>query len=208
MDSLFRSLQDFFPDTLLSDLYFHGQILGGWIIALWVIEILDQYIFRQALDQFGIIPRQQVGLRGIVFAPCLHGGFKHLSANTMPLLVLGWFVLVDGPRTFGIVTSVIWVFGGLAVWLFGRSRSNHIGASGVIFGYLGYVLLRGYLIRSWGAIALAVIAGLLYGSIIWSVLPLRRESSWEGHLFGFLSGGLAAYYLQDIAAFLYQQFGV
>jgi membrane associated rhomboid family serine protease len=73
---------------------------------------------------------------------------------------------------------------------------------------LGYVLLRGYLIQSLGAIALAVIAGLLYGSIIWSVLPLRRESSWEGHLFGFLSGGLAAYYLQDIAAFFYHQFGV
>ena len=208
MDFLIRSLEEFFPDTMPSDLYWHGQILGAWVITLWVIEGLDQLIFRQALDHFGIIPRRQIGLRGILFAPFLHGGFRHLSANTMPLTILGWFVLFDGPRAFAIVTAVVWVIGGLAVWLLGRSRSNHIGASGIIFGYLGYVLLRGYLVQSMGAIILAIIAGLFYGSLIWSILPLRRESSWEGHLFGFLSGGLAAYYLQDIAAILFSRFGI
>lgn len=178
------------------------RILIVFVVSLWVIEGLDQLLFRQALDRFGIIPRRSVGLRGIVLAPLLHGGFQHLSANTMPLLILGSFVLLDGARAFFIVTGVIWLGGGLAVWLLGRSRSNHIGASGIIFGYLGYVLTRGYLIQSRWAIALAMIAGFFYGGLIWSVLPLRRESSWEGHLFGLLSGGVAAYYLQDLAVLI------
>ncbi|NJN23414.1 MAG: rhomboid family intramembrane serine protease [Acaryochloridaceae cyanobacterium RL_2_7] len=196
-------MQNFFPDTLVEDLVFHSQILGAWITALWVIEILDQWLFRNALDQFGIRPREEGGLIGILFAPMLHGGFQHLSANTAPLLVLGWFVLLDGPRVFAIVTTVVWVVGGLGVWLFGRSPSVHVGVSGVIFGYLGYLLSRGYLVQSPAAIALAVISGFLYGGIIWGVLPLRRGSSWEGHLCGFLSGGLAAYYLDQIAVFIY-----
>lgn len=203
VDTFLQSLQDFFPATMVDDLIFHVQILGAWITALWVIEILDQWIFRNALDQFGIRPRQESGLLGVLFAPMLHGGFQHLSANTAPLLVLGWFVLFDGPRTFAIVTAVVWLVGGLGVWLLGRSRSIHIGVSGVIFGYLGYLLFRGYLVQSPGAIVLAVISGLLYGGLIWGVLPLRRGSSWEGHLFGFLSGGLAAYYLDHIAVLIY-----
>ena len=126
----------------------------------------------------------------------------------MPFLILGWFVLLDGERTFVIVTTMTWVLGGLAVWLLGRSRSNHIGASGIIFGYLGYVLMRGYLLQSPKAIALAILASLLYGGLIWSVLPLQRKSSWEGHLFGLVAGGASAFYFQKITDFLDQYVGI
>ena len=162
------------------------------------MEASDQWFFHNALDQFGIIPRKKKGLRGILFAPLVHGGFSHLFANTGPLLVLGWFVLFDGVASFTLVTAFIWLTGGMATWVLGRSRSIHIGVSGIIFGYLGYLLLRGYLVQSFQAIALAIAAGVLYGGMLWGILPLRRRSSWEGHLFGFLSGGIVAYYLESI----------
>lgn len=192
----------------LSEFTQQFKILGGAVLSCWVIESIDQFILKSALDSLGIRPRQISGLKGILFAPLLHGSFRHLSANTMPFLILGWFVLLDGERTFLIVTSVIWLLGGVGVWFLGRSHSNHIGASGLVFGYLGYVLTRGYLVQSPSSIIIAILAGLFYGGIIWGVLPLKRGSSWEGHLLGLLAGAGSAYYLQDIAASLYLQLGI
>ncbi|MEO0535682.1 MAG: rhomboid family intramembrane serine protease [Cyanobacteria bacterium P01_A01_bin.123] len=169
-----------------------AKFLLGFVGLLWLLELVDSLLLRGALNRYGIRPRRLIGLRGIVFAPLLHGDLGHLSANTLPLLVLGGLILLSGGQTWALVTVLVWLIGGLGVWLIGQPRSNHIGASGIVFGYLGFLLMRGYVDRSPGAIALAVLAGLLYGSTLWGLLPLRRGRSWQGHLLGFVVGGLTA----------------
>lgn len=166
-------------------------ILGGLIGLMWAIEIIDQLLGR-ALDQLGIKPRTISGLRGILFAPFLHGGFAHLIANTIPFLTLGWFVMLRRTSDFWIVSTIAMIVGGLGTWLIGAPYTVHIGASGVIFGYLGFLLFRGYFERSFTAILLSVIVVVLYGGLIWGVLPGRIGVSWEGHLFGFIGGAIAA----------------
>ena len=164
-----------------------------WLVAvLWALEIVDLIVFRGGLDGLGIRPRDLDRWWGILAAPLLHGGLTHLIANTLPLVVLGWFVLLRGLNTFASVSGLAVVLGGLGVWLFADPRTIHIGASGLIFGYLGYLLLRGYFERSVSAIIVSVIVAVLYGGALWGVLPGRTGVSWEGHLFGFLSGAASA----------------
>ena len=170
-------------------------LLGGFVLVFWVLEVLDQVVFQGRLDRFGILPRTAVGLRGIVFGPFLHAGFGHVLANTIPFLALGWLVMVRSRRDFWVVTGVTAVVSGAGIWLTGPSRTVHIGASGLIFGYFGYLLLRGYFERSLQALSLSLLVLFLYGSMIWGVLPQRLGVSWQAHLFGFIGGGVAAYWL-------------
>ncbi len=167
-------------------------ILATFVAIFWLLEILDQFVFRGSLDYFGIIPHQVIGLRGILFAPFLHGDFSHLIANTVPFLILGWLVMLQETSDFFIVTGLTMLVGGLGVWLFAAPGSIHIGASILIFGYLGFLLLRGYFQRNIPSILLSILVFLLYGGTIWGVLPSRPGISWQGHLFGFLGGVLAA----------------
>ena len=167
-------------------------ILATFVAIFWLLEILDQFFFRGSLDIFGIIPHQVIGLRGILFAPFLHGDFPHLIANTVPFLILGWLVMLQETSDFFIVTGLTMLVGGLGVWLFAAPGSIHIGASILIFGYLGFLLLRGYFQRNIPSILLSILVFLLYGGTIWGVLPSRPGISWQGHLFGFLGGVLAA----------------
>jgi membrane associated rhomboid family serine protease len=177
--------------TVVSELKQQFRLLGGLVAIMWVAEILDQWVLGQQLDRFGIIPRTLIGLRGIPLAPFLHGNFAHLAGNTLPFLVLGWLIMLRDTQDFLRVTLVVGLASGLGTWLFG-SPGSHIGASGVIFGYLGYLLLRGFFERRLGSISLSLLVGTLYGSMIWGILPLQQGVSWEGHLFGFLGGVLAA----------------
>ncbi|WRH69102.1 MAG: rhomboid family intramembrane serine protease [Planktothrix sp. GU0601_MAG3] len=126
------------------------------------------------------------------FAPFLHGNFNHLVANTLPLIVLGWFVMLRDVKDFFVVTFITIIFSGFGVWLFGSPNTIHIGASGVIFGYLGFLLLRGFFERSFASIALSLVVGWLYGGLIWGVFPSQYGISWQGHLFGFIGGVFAA----------------
>ena len=167
-------------------------ILATFVAIFWLLEILDQFVFRGSLDIFGIIPHQVIGLRGILFAPFLHGDFPHLIANTVPFLILGWLVMLQETSDFCIVTGLTMLVGGFGVWLFASPGSIHIGASILIFGYLGFLLLRGYFQRNIPSILLSILVFLLYGGTIWGVLPSRPGISWQGHLFGFLGGVLAA----------------
>ena len=116
-------------------------ILGTLVGIMWGVEILDTYVLRHGLDILGILPRNPIGLRGILFAPFLHGGFAHLAANTVPFVVLGWLIMLTSISNFLIVSVICMLVGGLATWLFG-ANALHIGASGVIFGYLGFLLAR------------------------------------------------------------------
>jgi membrane associated rhomboid family serine protease len=178
--------------ALTGELKIRVQVLAGLVGLMWLEEVADLLIFQGALDAEGIRPRTEMGLWGILLAPFLHAGFAHLLANTVPLLVLGWLVLLRGLRDFLWVTAVAALVGGLGVWLVGGPNTVHIGASGLVFGYLGYLLLRGYRERSLSAILVAVVAGVLYGSALWGLLPVRRGVSWESHLFGFAGGAAAA----------------
>jgi membrane associated rhomboid family serine protease len=166
-------------------------ILFACVAAAWSVELVDRVAFGGSLERFGIHPRDVPALWGILAAPLLHVGWVHLMANTGPFVVLGWLVMLRRTSDFLVVTVLAMLIGGLGVWLFGAANSIHIGASGLIFGYLGYLLARGYFERSLWALLLGVAAGLLYGGVLWGLLPGQRGISWEGHLFGF-AGGVAA----------------
>jgi membrane associated rhomboid family serine protease len=168
------------------------QILGTLVAVFWILEILDTFVFNHQLDQYGIVPHSFMGLRGILFAPFLHGGFGHLIANTVPFIILGWLVMLQEISDFWIVTFVTMIVGGLGVWIFAPSNTVHIGASSLIFGYLGFLLLRGYFQRNLASIFLSLLVGFLYGGLIWGVFPHQPGVSWQGHLFGFVGGVLAA----------------
>ena len=159
--------------------------------VLFLIELLD-FATGHQLDQLGgVRPRELDGLDGIVFAPFLHASFAHLSGNSVPLLLTGTFVLAAGRKRFLWVTGLIALVSGLGAWLTGPPHTVGIGASGIVFGYLGFLLTRGVVERSWWSIAVGVLIGLLYGWTLTGALPTDQRISWQAHLFG-LVGGVAA----------------
>lgn len=169
------------------------KILLIIIVTFWIIEIIDYLIFKGQLDNFGIRPHKIIGLRGIFFAPFLHGNFSHLIANTIPFMTLGWLTMLQKTRHFYFVSLLSMIIGGLGIWIFGASSSVHIGASILIYGYLGFLLLRGYFQRNIPSILLSSVVFFLYGGLLWGFLPSSMNISWEGHFFGFIGGGFAAW---------------
>jgi membrane associated rhomboid family serine protease len=178
--------------SLLTAVKTQAAVLIALVLLLWLVHLLNVAIFSGQLLNYGIMPGRLVGLRGILFAPLLHGSFAHLLANTLSLVVLGWLTLLGGQRDFWLTTTVVMLTAGLGTWLLGAPNSIHIGASGLIFGYFGRLLLRGYFARSFGAVALSLLVGVMYGSLLWGVLPSSLGISWQSHLFGFLGGAIAA----------------
>jgi membrane associated rhomboid family serine protease len=159
---------------------------------LYLSEALDQFTPLD-LDDDGIRPWSLDGLDGILWAPLLHGGWGHLFSNTVPFLVFGFLAMAGGIRQWLGVTAIIWLVGGLGVWLTGGSPlTSHIGASGVIFGWLAFLLARGFFARSGRQIALAAVLLFLWGGLLWGVLPGAPDVSWQAHLCGALAGVLAA----------------
>lgn len=158
---------------------------------MWVVECAN-FMVGGSLDAYGLVPHSIQGLRGIVFAPFLHGSFAHLIANTLPYLTLGWLVMLRRTSDFVWTSIVVMLISGLGTWLIAPSNSVHVGASGVIFGYLGFLISRGYFERGFIAILLSLTIGVLYGGLIWGVLPGNSGISWQGHLFGFIGGICAA----------------
>lgn len=169
------------------------QPLLVFVALMWLVEIFDWLLFNGALDGLGIVPRDVGGLRGIFLAPLLHGGFGHLAANTLPFLALGLLVRLRHSRQFVAVSLIIIAVSGLGTWLFGPPHTVHIGASGLIFGYFAFLLVAAYYERSPGALGLALLVIVFYGGLLWGALPQGNAISWQGHLFGLIGGGLAAY---------------
>lgn len=156
--------------------------------AVFLVTVLS----GGALLSLGVIPRTTIGLRGLLFAPFLHGSLAHIMANSIPFVVLGWLVMLRDSRHFIPVTLVAMIASGLTAWLFGAPRSAHIGASGVIFGYLGFLILSGWFARSFSSILLSVLVIALWGGMVLGVMPGQAGISWQAHLGGFLGGVLAA----------------
>ncbi|MDX1976176.1 MAG: rhomboid family intramembrane serine protease [Pseudanabaenaceae cyanobacterium bins.68] len=165
--------------------------LGELALLLWVIEIVN-VVLGLRLASWGILPRQPFELWRILVSPFLHFGFAHLAANTLPFLVLGWLIMLRSMSDFVMVSVVTGVGSGLGVWLFSPTYSVTVGASGVIFGYFGFLLARAWFERSLVAIGIAATVMFLYGGIIWGIFPTQLGVSWQAHLFGFLVGILAA----------------
>jgi len=169
---------------------------GGFVVLLWAIEVIDVAASHR-LDRWGIRPRSDEGLVGILAAPLLHGGWDHLLANTLPALVLGFLTLATGLARGLAATAIIWLVGGLAVWLLAGGHSVHLGASGVIFGWVAYLVVQGFVDRDPKEIGIGVVVLIVYGSVLWGVLPGQPGVSWQGHLFGAVAGVIAAVVLRE-----------
>lgn len=167
------------------------MLLFGAVGIAWAFEILDFFLLG-SLDPFGIRPRTISGLAGIGTMSFLHGGFGHLLSNTLPFLMLGGIVLMGGRKVFFIATLIITAIGGGALWTLGPGQTNHIGASLLIFGYLGFLIARGFVEKSVIWITISILVLVIYGGMIAGVLPGQEGVSWQGHLFGFIAGIIAA----------------
>ena len=161
------------------------------VVVIWAVEVVDAMILDDRLQRNGISPRRVDGLDGVLWAPFLHDSFSHLIANTLPLAILGSLVMLHGHRVWWQTTISVVAVAGLATWLFARN-GNHIGASSLVFGYLGFLVGAAVWDRSVRSILLGGVAAVFYGGMIWGFVP-RSGISWEGHLFGAASGFCAAW---------------
>ena len=162
----------------------------GFLSVIWAVETLNGFMGHR-LSTWGILPRAEIGLRGIPLSPFFHGSFNHVLSNTVPFLILGGLVALRGSQKLIGVSLFIIVVGGAGVWLIGRP-AIHVGASGLVFGYFGYLVAAGWYDRKLGSILVAFAVIVLYGGLVVGVLPTVGFVSWEAHLLGLVAGVLAA----------------
>lgn len=167
-----------------------GILMLSWVALLWILEGIDAAT-GNALDTYGISPRDPAELRDVAPAAFLHSGWEHVASNSVPLLVLGFIAALAGLRRFAAVVVTVILVSGLGVWLTAPSNTVTLGASGVVFGLLGYLLVRGFVDRRPWDVLIGIGVAVVYGSLLWGVLPTDTGVSWQGHLFG-LAGGVAA----------------
>src|SRR4051794_26873151 len=166
-------------------------LVAGLAVVMWVVEVVDQ-ILGGRLDRYGIEPHDVDGLAGIVAAPFLHAGWGHLIANTVPFLALGAVIALSGVARVAAVTVIVAVLGGLGTWLVAPSGTDHIGASGVVFGYAAYLIARGAFSRRPLHLLAGVAVLAVYGATLLVSLVPADGISWQGHLFGAIGGVVAA----------------
>lgn len=166
----------------------------GFLIVIWFIEILNvllgNWINDYLYDQ-RIHPRTMRGLVGPLIAPFFHGSLNHLAGNTIPFIVLSGLVILRGAERWIFVSIVIIILGGLGVWLIGRP-AIHIGASGLVFGYFGYLVASGWYDRKISSILISIAVIIFYGGMLFGILPTKGFVSWEAHLCGLIAGVIAA----------------
>jgi membrane associated rhomboid family serine protease len=170
-----------------------GATILSFVALLYLIEAWDA-LHHQELNGDGILPRERDGLTGILWAPLLHANWQHLISNTGPALVLGFLVTLAGMSRFIFATAIVWILGGLGTWLIGSPGST-IGASGLIFGWLTFLIVYGFLTRKVWQIVVGVVVLIYYGTVFLGILPGTPGVSWQGHLCGAIAGVFAAYLL-------------
>lgn len=179
-----------------------GATILTFVALLYLVELIDQ-LMGGRLDSNGIRPLTTDGLWGIVFAPVLHASWQHLVANTVPLLVLGFLMTLAGLSRFVWATVIVWILGGFGTWLIGNVGSacgptDHIGASGLIFGWLTFLLVFGIFVRRFWDIVIGLVVLFVYGGVLLGAMPVLHQCggvSWQGHLSGAVAGVVAAYLL-------------
>ncbi|MET0866441.1 MAG: rhomboid family intramembrane serine protease [Nakamurella sp.] len=172
-------------------------VLAAVMIILQAINWATDY----RLDAWGIDPRSWEGLLGVLFAPLLHGSWGHLWSNLVPLVIMGVLIMLSGVRQFVAVTVLVWLVSGLGVWLIAPANTTTVGASGIVFGWLAFLIVRGIWTRTWQHIVLGLVLLAIYGSLFWTGIVKVAAAditgvvtvSWQAHLFGAIGGVLAAF---------------
>jgi len=171
------------------------SIIGGFLGLMWAIELVDWMLPGNPLDVWGIRPRDTDALGGILFAPFLHLNFAHLIANSIPFAILGWMVMLRSTNDFFRVFFIAMLFAGAGTWLFGAPGTVHIGASGIVFGFIGFLLTRGVFDKSFRWLFVGLVVAVVYGGTLWSLVFIAKGVSWSGHFFGLVGGVFAAWQL-------------
>lgn len=179
--------------SLIDQLKARAALLALFVGSMWATFLISAAMPFLDLNRHGVVPRTFSGLQGILFAPWLHASFPHIMANTSGLLVLGWLCMWPRIANFWQATVGAMLGAGLCAWLFGASWSVHIGASGVVFGYAGYLVARGYYTRNLLSVLVALFVVVAYGvSMLLNALPIYPGMSWQSHVGGAIGGILAA----------------
>jgi len=165
-------------------------------IIIWLIHLINYY-FDIYPYKLGILPRNVSGLIGMLTSPLIHGSFSHLISNTAPLILMGIGIFYFYEKVAFKVFTIIYLGTGLLVWIFGR-EVYHIGASGIIYGFVSFLFFSGIFRKDNRSIALALVVIFLYGGLIWGVLPVEKGVSWESHLFGAIVGIIVAFIFRKI----------
>jgi len=165
-------------------------------IAMWIVFLLS-FLLNEDFSRMGLLPRNLVGLLGIVTSPLIHADFSHIFSNTIPLIILGWIIFSVYPKLSYLLFVFIYLLTGLLVWIFAR-QVYHIGASGLVYGFVSFLFFSGIFRRDNKSIALALVITFLYGGLVWGMIPGLKGISWESHLFGAITGLLAAYMFRNI----------
>ena len=168
-----------------------AKILLALVALMWAVEVVDVIADHQ-LDQYGIEAREPEGLDGIVTAPFLHVGFGHLISNTIPFVIMGLLIAIEGARRLLAVFAIVALVSGLGTWIVAPEGSIHVGASGVVFGFATYLIARGWFNRRTGQIAIGLVILVIWGGVLVGGLQPREGISWQGHLFGAIGGVVAA----------------
>ncbi|OKL38427.1 rhomboid family intramembrane serine protease [Pontibacter flavimaris] len=179
--------------TLAEDApHFGYSFLPGLLFAalIWLVALLS-YLTGADLAFLGILPRNILGLVGVLFGPLIHGGLLHLLSNTFPLVLLSGLILYMHRRVALKVIVLVYLLSGLLTWLIGR-QAYHIGASGLVYGLAGFLLFNGFLRQNRGAMAVSLAVLFLYSGLFYGLFPGEERVSWEGHVAGLLSGLVAA----------------
>ncbi|MCX5422799.1 rhomboid family intramembrane serine protease [Streptomyces sp. NBC_00078] len=171
-----------------------AKLMVGWVALLWLLEVID-VVSGHALDGLGITPREPSELIDVVPAAFIHFGFAHVAANSVPLLVMGFLAALGGLRRFAAVCMVVIVADGLGVWLTAPAHSNTAGASGLIFGLFGFLLVSGFVERRPLGVVVGLLVGAVWGgSILFGLSPLQTGVSWQAHLIGLATGVATAFW--------------
>jgi membrane associated rhomboid family serine protease len=165
-------------------------------VVLWIVHLLS-ILFNEDLGKLGLLPRNLIGLLGIFTSPLIHADFSHLISNTIPLIILGWIIFSFYPKLSYLLFVFIYLLTGLLVWIFAR-QVFHIGASGIVYGFVSFLFFSGIFRRDNASIALALVIIFLYGGLVWGMIPGWEGISWESHLFGAITGLIAAYLFRKI----------
>lgn len=181
---------------------FNTRLLKSLIIPLtfpvifWIVYIVS-LATNINLDKMGILPRNLLGVLGVVTGPVVHANFSHLLSNTIPLIILGWAIFYFYPKVSYKAFWVVYILTGVFVWLFAR-QVYHIGASGIVYGFVSFLFFSGIFRKDNKSIAIALIITFLYGGIVWGVLPGQKGISWESHLFGGIAGVITAFIFKNV----------
>jgi membrane associated rhomboid family serine protease len=185
-------------DIAIKRLYISMFFPGAFLLIIWLVFIVDISL-RLDLVYYGLFPRKVSGLQGIIFAPFIHGGIRHIFANTIPLFALSTLLFYFYQRISFKVVLMCYLLPGALVWLLARP-AYHVGASGIIYGLAGFLFVSGILRKHLGLMAISFLVAFQYGSMIWGIFPIEDNVSWESHLAGLITGLALAWIFRDQGA--------